>query len=175
MKAKTQLIVLITTILALAFLVLGIVGVYNIYLNIIGVEGGTPDALIIGSAVFFSFTLILLVISRRQLRTGRKWSKVVAVARSHEEISLEDMSKQSGVAIDEVDDLVYDAISSKHLKGTVKDGRFVRSTPTQTVAATPSTPTQEKIVTEKVFVICPFCGAKTEQGLAKCQKCNADL
>lgn len=27
----------------------------------------------------------------------------------------------------------------------------------------------------KVFVICRFCGAKTEQGIMKCQKCGADL
>ena len=27
----------------------------------------------------------------------------------------------------------------------------------------------------KVFVICPYCGAKTEQGITKCQKCGADL
>ncbi len=33
----------------------------------------------------------------------------------------------------------------------------------------------EKIVTERILVICPFCGAKTEQGLLKCQNCHADL
>lgn len=27
----------------------------------------------------------------------------------------------------------------------------------------------------KVFVICPYCGAKTEQGIMKCQNCGADL
>ena len=30
-------------------------------------------------------------------------------------------------------------------------------------------------VDAKVFVICPYCGAKTEQGIVKCQKCGADL
>lgn len=34
---------------------------------------------------------------------------------------------------------------------------------------------RERIVTERVLVICPFCGAKTEQGLTKCQNCQADL
>lgn len=29
--------------------------------------------------------------------------------------------------------------------------------------------------TGKVFIICRFCGGKTEQGIAKCQKCGADL
>ncbi len=27
----------------------------------------------------------------------------------------------------------------------------------------------------RVFIICPFCGGKTEQGLTRCQKCGADL
>ena len=27
----------------------------------------------------------------------------------------------------------------------------------------------------KVLIICPYCGAKTEQGLLKCQNCKADL
>jgi len=27
----------------------------------------------------------------------------------------------------------------------------------------------------KVFVICPYCGAKTEQGIMKCRNCGADL
>jgi hypothetical protein len=32
-----------------------------------------------------------------------------------------------------------------------------------------------EIITERVFVICPYCGAKTEQGIMKCQNCGADL
>lgn len=27
----------------------------------------------------------------------------------------------------------------------------------------------------KVLIVCPYCGAKTEQGLLKCQNCSADL
>ena len=27
----------------------------------------------------------------------------------------------------------------------------------------------------KVLIVCPFCGGKTEQGIAKCQKCGADI
>ncbi len=34
---------------------------------------------------------------------------------------------------------------------------------------------KEKEITTKVLIICPFCGAKTEQGLTKCQNCGADL
>ncbi|MHA1864037.1 MAG: hypothetical protein ACTSWA_09750 [Candidatus Thorarchaeota archaeon] len=27
----------------------------------------------------------------------------------------------------------------------------------------------------KVLIVCPFCGGRTEQGIAKCQKCGADI
>lgn len=36
-------------------------------------------------------------------------------------------------------------------------------------------PTREKIVTERVLVICPFCGAKNEQGILKCRACSAEM
>lgn len=34
---------------------------------------------------------------------------------------------------------------------------------------------RERIVTERVLVICPFCGAKNEQGITKCQSCGAEV
>ena len=36
-------------------------------------------------------------------------------------------------------------------------------------------PIRERIITERVLVICPFCGKKNEQGIGKCQNCGADL
>ncbi len=36
-------------------------------------------------------------------------------------------------------------------------------------------PTQDREITTRVLVICPFCGAKNEQGVLKCQNCGADL
>lgn len=38
-----------------------------------------------------------------------------------------------------------------------------------------SEPLRERIITERVLIICPYCGAKTEQGIMKCQNCGADL
>ena len=36
--------------------------------------------------------------------------------------------------------------------------------------------TIERTTVEKVvLIICPYCGAKNEQGILKCQKCKADL
>ncbi|MHA1247636.1 MAG: Ig-like domain-containing protein [Candidatus Thorarchaeota archaeon] len=34
---------------------------------------------------------------------------------------------------------------------------------------------EREIVTERVLVICPFCGTKNEQGTAKCTNCGAEL
>ncbi len=51
---------------------------------------------------------------------------------------------------------------------------FARRRQTVKKDSSPESP-REKIVTERVLVICPYCGAKTEQGLLKCQNCRADL
>lgn len=28
---------------------------------------------------------------------------------------------------------------------------------------------------DRVFIICPYCGSKTEQGITRCQNCGAEL
>ena len=67
------------------------------------------------------------------------------------------------------------AIGKGRLKGHMEGDVFVRdSGVSATHYTTPSTTTREREVV-KVLVICPYCGAKTEQGLSKCQNCQADL
>lgn len=39
----------------------------------------------------------------------------------------------------------------------------------------PSELTAPALPVAKVLIICPYCGAKNEQGILKCQKCKADL
>jgi len=46
---------------------------------------------------------------------------------------------------------------------------------TATSAQTTSAPVKERIVSERFLVICPFCGAKNEQGTSSCQSCGAKL
>ncbi|MCK4566900.1 MAG: hypothetical protein KAU48_06290 [Candidatus Thorarchaeota archaeon] len=48
------------------------------------------------------------------------------------------------------------------------------SQPTQVHTQIPTQSTTDTQVI-KVLVICPYCGAKTEQGIGKCQNCQADL
>jgi len=50
----------------------------------------------------------------------------------------------------------------------VRRRRVIRKNPS-------AEPLRERIITERVLVVCPYCGAKNEQGITKCQSCDADL
>ena len=128
-----------------------------------GLMGGWgPITAGIGAVVLFIGLLLIFL----QFKIAGRWNKVVGVIKSHEKISIQDASGMSGVAPDKVRNIIYEAIASGDLSGTLDGGTFSR------VKGTVSTTTTE---TPRVLVVCPFCGAKTEQGLAKCQKCGADL
>jgi len=66
----------------------------------------------------------------------------------------------------------HDSISMIELR--MEGDTFVRSAPSTTTYSAPTTTTREREIV-KVLVICPYCGAKTEQGIGKCQNCQADL
>ncbi|MHA1909750.1 MAG: hypothetical protein ACW98Y_20805 [Candidatus Thorarchaeota archaeon] len=97
--------------------------------------------------------------------------KVIGVASAHDTITLHEISQRTGLSLEVVKDLIYDAIGKGELVGKMEGPSFVRGKPTTTTYTEPTT-TREVV---KVLVICPYCGAKTEQGLAKCQNCKADL
>ncbi len=101
-------------------------------------------------------------------------SQIIGVASAHDSIAVPEISRITGLQEKTVRDTLYDAIGKRQLHGKMEGDTFVRSvTPTHTYAA-PATTTREREVV-KVLVICPFCGAKTEQGLSKCQNCGGDL
>jgi len=116
----------------------------------------------IGSAVLF-IGLVLIIL---QFRLANQWNKVVGVIKSHERISIQEAGGKSGVSPDRVRNIIYEAISAGDLAGTLEGDTFSRMKAITTTHSTESA---------KVLVICPYCGGKTEQGLAKCQKCGADL
>ena len=116
----------------------------------------------IGAVVLF-FGMILIFL---QFKIAGGWNKVVDVINSHEKITIQEVSARSGASHDAVLNIIFEALTLGDLSGTLDGNTFSRIT--GTVSATPTE-------TAKVLVICPFCGAKTEQGLAKCQKCSADL
>ncbi len=45
----------------------------------------------------------------------------------------------------------------------------------QMVHGSTTASTTEKVVETRILVICPYCGAKNEQGVLKCQNCSAEL
>jgi len=101
-------------------------------------------------------------------------SQVVGVASAHDSISMIELSNKTGESVKLTSEIVYDAIGKGQLSGRMEGDTFVRSAPSTTTYSAPTTTTREREIV-KVLVICPYCGAKTEQGIGKCQNCQADL
>ncbi len=98
--------------------------------------------------------------TQKQLKT-----RVIGLARSSPRIQVSEIASAVSLSSDTVKDLLYDAIGSGDLYGRMDGDTFIRST----------APVGAAHGGAKVLVICPYCGAKTEQGLAKCQNCGAEL
>ena len=98
--------------------------------------------------------------------------KIIGIANAHDNISMYDLSQKSGISVNVVRDIVYDAIGKGQLIGKMEGEFFVRGRPVST-SYTPTTTKEREIV--KVLVVCPFCGAKNEQGTPKCHNCQASL
>ncbi|TFH07775.1 MAG: hypothetical protein E4H14_07765 [Candidatus Thorarchaeota archaeon] len=106
--------------------------------------------------------------SSKALRT-----QIIGVASSHDSITITELSNISGASIKNTSEIIYDAIGKRELSGRMEGATFIRAAPSTTTYSTPTTTREREIV--KVLVICPYCGAKTEQGIGKCQNCQADL
>ena len=94
----------------------------------------------------------------------RSKDSVIGIAAAHESISINEISQKTGLSESVVRSILYDAIGKRQLSGKMEGDTFKRAGPTTGVSPD-----------AKVLVICPYCGAKTEQGLAKCVKCGADI
>ncbi|MFW9918545.1 MAG: hypothetical protein ACFFED_03030 [Candidatus Thorarchaeota archaeon] len=125
--------------------------------------GGDDTLLVLLVGIVVAIVGLSLVYSG--FASAKNWNRVVAIAKSQNQITLKEISVKSGIPIDKVSGIVYDAIGSGELSGTIQGDTFNNSRPAAMTHATEA----------KVLVICPYCGAKTEQGLAKCQKCGASL
>ncbi|MBD3405301.1 MAG: hypothetical protein GF411_04080 [Candidatus Lokiarchaeota archaeon] len=98
--------------------------------------------------------------------------KVFGIAASHGKISISDLAKYSGYSEDTVRDIIYDGIGSGKVAGKMEGDMYIHAYKTTTV--TTSSPTREREIV-KVLVVCPYCGAKNEQGTPKCHQCQAPL
>jgi len=153
------------------FIIIGsIITMVSAVVGIVGGFGMVP--LLIGGAVMILLGFLMWPCICCQSEKTNK-SKVVGVAASHGSITITEISQISGLSSDVVRTILYDAIGKREISGRMDGDTFKRSTPGAPTAVTHSTTTEREIV--KVLVICPYCGAKTEQGLTKCQNCKADL
>jgi len=165
MKKMTYLLILI----GLVMLAFGSMYLIFAGINLIN-ESDIYARLILG--IILTVPGLLLTIT--QIRSGILWNRIIKVAGSHREISLEQIAAKTNVSLHKTRSILFDAITSGVIGATIEDDvlRHAAASPSSGVT-TPSK--QEKVITERVLVICPFCGAKTEQGLSKCQNCQADL
>lgn len=142
----------------LGFLLLIAAGVFFV---IAGQANNPPTAIV--ALVILIIALSLIIIS---FRSASKWNKVVGIVKSHESITIQEAAGKSGINPEKVRNTFYEGIASDDLSGTMEGDTFSR---TKTAHATSVTGSA------KVLVLCPYCAAKTEQGLPHCQKCGADL
>jgi len=130
------------------------------------VVSGQVGSLTQGAIVALVILIIALSLIIFAFRTASQWNKVVGIVKSHKSITIQEAAGKSGVKSDKVSNIIYGAIASGDLFGTMEGDTFSRKKDGVTITTTQ---------TAKVLVVCPFCGSKTEQGLANCQKCGADL
>jgi hypothetical protein len=132
-------------------------------------EGIEPQNLMTNFVgVVIAIIVILMGIASMvtKTRSVNRWNKVVSLAKSQTKFTMKEMSVLSHVPEDKITPILIEAIIAGDLEGTVKGDTFSKET---------TAPTTVVSDTAKVLVICPYCGAKTEQGIAKCQKCGADM
>lgn len=149
------------------FVILGLVMVAGGITTMIMSDG---EMSVVGMAIFVIAVVFFILAIRRRAAISTA-TRIVGIARGHTRITMEELSEMARLPVDKVKNALYSAIASGMIHGTIEGNSFVRSAPE---AAMSSTSTREREVV-RVLVICPFCGAKTEQGLSKCQNCQADL
>ncbi len=90
------------------------------------------------------------------LRKDSLMKRIIGVASSYEKITIDDISRQSGVKIPRVRPLLFEAISEGKIEGTVKENMFVRekAMPGETVRVE-----REVMITRKAPDACFRCGA----------------
>ena len=114
------------------------------------------------------------------LRTSSDMGKVIAVASSFEKISIDDISRQSGVKLPRVRPVLFEAISQGKIYGTIKENMFIRERrmPGETVRIE-----REVMVTRKAPDTCLRCGASLNPqeiewvgpDQVRCPHCGATL
>ncbi len=115
---------------------------------------GFPPYLPLGvGAILFLLGAYMLIAT---LRKDSMMRRIIGVASSYEKITIDDISRQSGVKLPNVRPLLFEAISERRIEGTVKENMFVRekAKPGETVRIE-----REVMITRKTPDACFKCGA----------------
>ncbi len=149
---------LLLTVIGLFGLYLGIAGAFVSPQGVFGVlePSGIPLLLPLAIGILFGLGGFLMFV--RTLQTSSRLDKVVSAASSHKQITLDDISRYSGVKLPQVRPLVYRAIAEGRLQGTVNENTFVRS----------EKPVGEKVTVEREVMV-------TRKPPASCYKCGASI
>lgn len=118
------------------------------------IAAGVVMAVIGGICLYFQFSRV------------SKWNSLVRYAKAQGEITMEEAAEKVGVSPKRAKDIVYEAVQTGDLTGTIRDNVFTRGQPAVIERISEQT---------KVLVVCPFCGAKNEQGMTKCHSCGGAI
>jgi predicted RNA-binding Zn-ribbon protein involved in translation (DUF1610 family) len=133
------------------------------------------------STIFVGFLLSFM-----SIRSDRRWTRVVAIASAHEQLTLEEISKQANLPLAKTRSILYSAIASKAVVGSLKDDVFYRAgryiEPRQ-AAVEKTVLEREVMVTRKVPETCFKCGASIKPDEVswlgpdnvECPHCGASL
>ncbi|MHA1909650.1 MAG: hypothetical protein ACW98Y_20290 [Candidatus Thorarchaeota archaeon] len=150
---------------------IGFAGVFTAaYFYILNILGGSFDdggafviQLISTGAVLAFIGVICLYF---QFSRVGKWNSLVRYAKAQGEITFEAAGEKVGVSAKKAKDIIYEAVQEGDLSGTISGNTFTRGQPAVIERVSEQT---------LVLVICPYCGAKTEQGMPRCSSCDASL
>ncbi|TFG30891.1 hypothetical protein EU527_13800 [Candidatus Thorarchaeota archaeon] len=151
---------------------LGIIMIFGSIIGISGIFAGEIGGMVsLGGSIFIILVFVLWPCFCLQGGKSMR-SRIIGVASAYDSITISEISRITGIEESTVTNIIYDAIGKHQLSGKMSGNTFVRIGTTTYVTSAGTTKEREVV---KVLVICPYCGAKTEQGIGKCQNCQADL
>ena len=110
----------------------------------------------IPAVAIFVIALVFAALGARRRSVGGVNARIVGIAQGHAKVTMDEIAKLSGASPEKVRDVLYAAIASGKLRGTIEQSTFFRSE-----GATGGTKTVERevMVARKVPERCFKCGA----------------
>ena len=110
----------------------------------------------IPATIFFVIALVFAVLGAKRRSMGGVSTKIIGIAQGHAKVTMDELAKLSGASPEKVSDVLYGAIASGKLRGTIEQSTFIRS---EGGVAGVKTVEREVMVTRKVPERCFKCGA----------------